>query len=375
MATAGKVIKCKAAIAWGPNKLSVEEIEVAPPKAHEVRVKILATGICRSDDHVLSGVISNFQFPAILGHEAAGVIESVGEGVTKLKPGDKVIPLFVPQCGKCVCCKNPDSNLCLKNDIGRYAGLMADGTSRFTCKGQKVYNFIHTSTFTEYTVLDEIAVAKIDDDAPLDKISPIGCGFSTGYGSAVNVAKVKPGSTCVVFGLGGVGLSAAIGCKVAGASRIIGVDINKDKFQKAKDIGVTECISPKDCDKPIQEVLTEMTGGGVDYSFECIGNVDIMVAALQCTHPGFGTCVIVGLAPSTHKFSFDPMLLLTGRTLKGALFGGWKSKDCVPKIVSDYMAKKFDLSELVTHTLPLDKINEGFELLKDGKSIRTVLKF
>ncbi|XP_040184218.1 alcohol dehydrogenase 1 [Rana temporaria] len=376
MATAGKVIKCKAAVCWGPNQpLSIEEIEVAPPKRHEVRVKIVATGICRSDDHVISGALSDMKFPAILGHEAAGVVESVGEGVTKFKPGDKVIPLFVPQCGECRCCKNPESNLCYKNDIGKYDGVLLDKTSRFTCKGKSIHNFISTSTFTEYTVLDEIAVAKIHDDAPLEKVCLIGCGFSTGYGSAVNTGKVKPGSTCAVFGLGGVGLSVIIGCKVAGASRIIGVDLNSDKFSKAKECGATECINPKDYDIPIHEVLAKMTDDGVDYAFEVIGNTSVMTSALTSSHFGCGKTVIVGLAPSSAVMTFDPLLILTGRILTGAVFGGWKSKDDVPKLVCDYLNKKFNLDPLITHTMPFEKINEGFELLRNGKSIRTILTF
>ncbi|XP_075465581.1 alcohol dehydrogenase 1-like [Ascaphus truei] len=277
MDTTGKVIKCKAAVAWEPNKpFSIENIEVAPPKAHEVRIKIVATGICRSDDHVVQGEIKEVKFPVILGHEAAGIIESVGAGVTKIKRGDKVIPLVIPQCGQCRCCINPKSNLCYKNDIGRYSGLLSDNTSRFTCKGKMIYHFSCTSTFTEYTVVDEIAVAKISDDAPLDKVCLIGCGFSTGYGSAVNTAKVEPGSTFAVFGLGGVSLSVIIGCKVAGAAKIIGVDINSHKFAKARELGATECINPKDNEDPIHEVLAKMTNGGVDYSFECVGGTDIM---------------------------------------------------------------------------------------------------
>ncbi|KAM4810546.1 alcohol dehydrogenase 1-like [Rhinophrynus dorsalis] len=374
METAGKVIKCKAAVSWGPKQpLSIEEIEVAPPKAHEVRIKIVATGICRSDDHVLSGAISEIKFPMILGHEAAGIVESVGEGVKNLKPGDKVIPLFVPQCGECRCCLNLNSNLCYKNDVGTYSGVLLDKTSRFTCKEKKIYNFISTSTFTQYTVVDEIAVAKIDDDAPLDKVCLIGCGFSTGYGSAVNIAKVTPGSTCAVFGLGGVGLSVVIGCKVAGASKIIGVDTNDDKFAKAKELGCTDCVNPKNYKIPIHEVLANMTEGGVDYSFECIGNTDVMRSALESTHFGCGTSVIVGVAPSTAKISFDPMLILTGRSLKGAVFGGWKSKDYVPKLVSDFLAKKFELDGLITQTIPFEKINEGFDSLRKGESIRTVV--
>ncbi|KAM4049029.1 alcohol dehydrogenase 1-like isoform 1-T1 [Anomaloglossus baeobatrachus] len=375
MATAGKVIKCKAAVCWGPKQpLSIEEIEVAPPKAHEVRIKIVATGVCRSDDHVLSGSL-DVKFPIILGHEAAGIVESVGEGVTDLQPGDKVIPLFMPQCGKCRCCVNPDSNFCSKNDLGKYKGVLQDNTTRFTCKGKPVYNFITTSTFTEYTVVDDIAVAKIHQDAPLEKVCLIGCGFSTGYGSAVNTAKVKPGSSCAVFGLGGVGLSVVIGCKVAGASKIIAVDLNSDKFAKALECGATECINPKDFDRPIQEVLAEKTDDGVDYAFEVIGNTGVMKSALLSSHFGCGKTVIVGLAPSNATLAFDPLCLLTGRQLTGAFFGGWKSKDDVPKIVNDYINKRFEFEGLITHKLPFDKINEAFELLRKGESIRTVLTF
>ncbi|XP_077133901.1 alcohol dehydrogenase 1-like isoform X1 [Ranitomeya variabilis] len=375
MATAGKVIKCKAAVCWGPKQpLSIEEIEVAPPKAHEVRIKIVATGVCRSDDHVLSGALK-VKFPIILGHEAAGIVESVGEGVTDLQPGDKVIPLFMPQCGKCRCCVNPDSNFCSKNDLGKYNGVLQDNTTRFTCKGKDVYNFITTSTFTEYTVVNDIAVAKIHPDAPLEKVCLIGCGFSTGYGSAVNTAKVKPGSTCAVFGLGGVGLSVVIGCKVAGASKIIAIDLNSEKFAKALECGATECINPKDYDRPIHEVLAEKNDDGVDYAFEVIGNTGVMKSALLSSHFGCGKTVIVGLAPSTATLTFDPLCLLTGRVLTGAFFGGWKSKDDVPKIVEDYINKKFEFEGLITHKLPFEKINEGFELLRKGDSIRTVLTF
>lgn len=375
MSTAGKVIKCKAAVLWEQKKpFSIEEVEVAPPKAHEVRIKMVATGLCRSDDHVVSG---NFvtPLPAILGHEAAGIVESIGEGVTTVKPGDKVIPLFVPQCGKCSVCKHPEGNFCLKNDLIMPRGTMQDGTSRFTCRGKTINHYIGTSTFSQYTVVDEISVAKIDAASPLEKVCLIGCGFTTGYGSAVKVAKVTPGSTCAVFGLGGVGLSVIMGCKVAGAARIIGVDINKGKFEKAKEVGATECISPQDFKKPIHEVLKEMTSGGVDFSFEVIGLLDTMVAALLCCQDAYGVSVIVGVPPGSQNLSMNPMLLLSGRTWKGATFGGFKSKDSIPKLVDDFMAKKFSLDPLITHVLPFEKINEGYELLRSGKSIRTILTF
>uniref|UniRef100_A0A452QEY9 alcohol dehydrogenase n=1 Tax=Ursus americanus TaxID=9643 RepID=A0A452QEY9_URSAM len=345
------VIKCKAAVLWELEKpFSIEEVEVAPPKAHEVRIKMVASGICRSDEHIVNGTLVA-PLPLILGHEAAGIVESIGEGVTTVKPGDKVIPLFTPQCGKCNVCKHPQGNFCLKNDLSTLRGSMQDGTTRFTCRGKPIHHFIGTSTFSQYTVVDEIAVAKIDPASPLEKVCLIGCGFSTGYGSAINVAKVTPGSTCAVFGLGGVGLSVIMGCKAAGAARIIGVDINKDKYAKAKELGATECISPQDYKEPIQDVLTEMSGGGVDFSFEVIGRLDTMVAALSCCQESYGVSVIVGVPPKSQNLSMNPMLLLTGRTWKGAIFGGFKTKDSVPKLVADFMAKKFPLDPLITHIL------------------------
>lgn len=375
MSTTGKVIKCKAAVLWELNKpFAIEEVEVAPPKAHEVRIKIVAAGICRSDDHVVTGNLVT-SLPVILGHEAAGIVESIGEGVTTLKPGDKVIPLFIPQCGKCSVCKHPEGNYCVKNDLSKLQGTLQDGTRRFTCRGKPVSHFIGTSTFSQYTVVDEMSVAKIDAASPLEKVCLIGCGFTTGYGSAVKVAKVTQGSTCVVFGLGGVGLSVIMGCKAAGAARIIGVDINKDKFEKAKEVGATECINPQDFKEPIYKVLNEMSGGGVDFSFEVIGRLDTMMSALLCCQEAYGISVVVGVPPNTQNLSMNPLLLLGGRTWKGAVFGGYKSKDSVPKLVADFMAKKFPLDMLITHVLPFEKINEGFDLLRSGKSIRTILTF
>ncbi|XP_004462029.1 all-trans-retinol dehydrogenase [NAD(+)] ADH1B [Dasypus novemcinctus] len=375
MSTAGKVIKCKAAVLWELNKpFSIEEVEVAPPKAYEVRIKMVATGICHSDDHVVTGTLVK-PLPMILGHEGAGIVESIGEGVTTVKPGDKVIPLSIPQCGKCVVCENPEGNFCVKIKMSSPRGTMQDGTTRFTCRGKPIHHFINTSTFSEYTVVDEISVVKIDAAAPLEKVCLIGCAFITGYGSAVNVAKVTPGSTCAVFGLGGVGLSTVIGCKAAGAARIIGVDINKGKFATAKELGATECINPQDFKKPIHEVLKEMTGGGVDFSFEAIGRFDTELEALLCCHEAFGVSVIIGVTPASQNLSVNPMLLLTGRAWKGAPLGGYKTKDSVPKLVADFLARKFPLDPLITHVLPFEKINEGFDLLNSGKSIRTVLTF
>ncbi|KAM6221403.1 alcohol dehydrogenase E chain [Rhynchocyon petersi] len=335
---------------------------------------MVATGICRSDEHVVTGQLAT-PFPVILGHEAAGIVESIGEGVTTVKPGDKVIPLFTPQCGKCEVCKHPEGNYCVKNELSLPRGTMQDGTTRFTCRGKSIHHFTCTSTFSEYTVVDEISVVKINPAAPLEKVCLIGCGFSTGYGSAVQVAKVTKGSTCAVFGLGGVGLCVIMGCKAAGAARIIAVDINKDKFAKAKEVGATECINPQDFKKPIHEVLTEMSGGGVDFSFEVVGRHDTMLSALLSCHNAYGVSVIIGVPPGAKDLEMNPMLLLTGRTWKGAIFGGYKSKDSVPKLVSDFMANKFQLDSIITHVLPFEKINEGFDLLRSGKSIRTILTF
>ncbi|XP_018421802.1 PREDICTED: NADP-dependent alcohol dehydrogenase [Nanorana parkeri] len=373
MCTTGKDIVCRAAVAWEPHKpLSIEQITVAPPKAHEVRIKILATGICGSDSSVLKEIITS-KFPVILGHEGIGVVESIGPGVTCVKPGDKVIPLFMPQCGSCRACHSSNSNFCEKNDLGAKAGLMQDKTSRFTCRGKPIYNLMGTSTFTEYTVVADIAVAKIDPKAPLESCL-IGCGFATGYGAAVNTAKVTPGSTCAVFGLGGVGFSAIAGCKSAGASRIIGVGTHKDKYPKAIELGATECLNPKDYDKPIYEVICEKTNGGVDYAIECAGRIETMMNALQSTYCGSGVTVVLGLASPTERLPLDPLLLLTGRALKGSVYGGYKGEE-VSKLVDDYMKKKINVSFLVSRTMKLDQINEAFALLSSGQGLRSIIEF
>lgn len=374
--TTGKPISCRAAVAWEAGKpLTIETVEVAPPKAGEVRIKIIATGVCHTDSHTLSGNDSEGKFPVILGHEGGGTVESVGEGVTRVKPGDHVIPLYIPQCGKCKFCKSPKTNLCSTIRSTQGQGVMPDGTSRFTCKGQTVYHFMGTSTFSEYTVVAEISVCKVDDNAPLEKVCLLGCGISTGYGAALNTAKVEAGSTTAVWGLGAVGLATVMGCKTAGASRIIGIDINPDKFPVAKEFGCTEFVNPKDHEKPIQQVLIEMTDGGLDYTFECIGNVKTMRAALEACHKGWGTSVIIGVAGAGQEISTRPFQLVTGRVWKGTAFGGWKSCDSVPKLVEDYLAGKIKVDEFITHTMPLDKINEAFDLMHAGKSIRAVVNF
>ncbi|KAK1345714.1 hypothetical protein QTO34_008178 [Cnephaeus nilssonii] len=330
-----RVIKCKAAVAWEAGKpLSIEEVRWHPQRLMKFELR---------------------SFPVILGTRC-WIVES-----------DTVIPLYIPQCGECKFCLNPKTNLCQKIRVTQGKGLMPDGTSRFTCKGKKILHYMGTSTFSEYTVVADISVAKIDPLAPLDKVCLLGCGISTGYGAAVNTAKVEPGSTCAVFGLGGVGLAVIMGCKVAGASRIIGVDINKDKFARAKEFGACECISPQDFSKPIQEVLVEMTDGGVDYSFECIGNVKVMRAALEACHKGWGVSVVVGVAAAGEEIATRPFQLVTGRTWKGTAFGGWKSVESVPKLVSEYMSKKIKVDEFVTHNLSFDEINKAFELLHAGE--------
>ncbi|XP_018615282.2 alcohol dehydrogenase 1-like [Scleropages formosus] len=378
MSTSGKVIKCRAAVAWDHNQpLVIEEIEVFPPLDHEVRIKIIATSICHSDLYFFREQSVYLGFPAVLGHEAAGIVESTGPGVTKFKPGDKVIPIFISQCGECRFCLHPESNHCVKNWSSQRPGkryeVASDTTSRMKCKGQTLLQFLGTSTFSEYTVVSEVALAKIDDSAPLNKVCLLGCCIPTGYGAAVNTAKVKPGSTCAVFGLGAVGLAAVMGCKAAGATRIIVIDINKDKFEKAKVFGATDFVNPKDHARPIQEVLVEMTNGGVDFSLECVGNVDVMRSAFESCVKGWGVSVVVGYNDKDDVCT-RPVQFLAGRTWKGCLFGGYKSVEGVPKLLNEYMAKKLKLDELVSHTLPLDRINEGFDLLIQGKSLRTVLE-
>ncbi|XP_066305207.1 alcohol dehydrogenase class-3-like [Branchiostoma lanceolatum] len=374
--TAGKPITCRAAVAWEAKKpLVIETIEVAPPRAHEVRIKVLATGVCHTDAYTLDGFDSEGKFPVVLGHEGGGVVESVGEGVSGFKPGDHVIPLYVPQCKECKFCKSPKTNLCQKIRVTQGQGVMPDGSTRFTCKGQTVFHFMGTSTFSEYTVVADISLCKVTESAPLDKVCLLGCGISTGYGAALNTAKVESGSTVAVWGLGAVGLAVIMGAKVAGASRIIGVDINPDKAEIAKKFGMTEFVNPKDHDKPIQQVLVELTDGGLDFTFECIGNVHTMRAALESSHKGWGTSVIIGVAAAGQEISTRPFQLVTGRVWKGTAFGGWKSVDSVPKLVEEYQSGKIQVDEFISHNFPLDKINDSFHLMHAGESIRSVVHF
>ena len=369
-------IKCKAAIAWGPGQpLSIEEVEVMPPQAGEVRVRIVATGVCHTDAFTLSGEDPEGVFPCILGHEGGGIVESVGEGVTSVKVGDHVIPLYTPECGECKFCKSGKTNLCQKIRATQGKGLMPDGTTRFSKDGQPIYHYMGTSTFSEYTVLPEISIAKVDPAAPLEEVCLLGCGVTTGIGAVMNTAKVKEGESVAIFGLGGIGLSAIIGARLAKAGRIIAIDINESKFELARKLGATDCINPNTFDKPIQEVIVEMTDGGVDFSFECIGNVKVMRAALECCHKGWGESVIIGVAGAGQEISTRPFQLVTGRVWRGSAFGGVRGRSELPSYVQRYMQGEFKLDDFITHTMPLEQINEAFDLMHQGKSIRTVIHY
>ncbi len=369
-------IKSKAAIAWGPGQpLSIEEVDVMPPKAGEVLVRIVATGVCHTDAFTLSGDDPEGIFPVILGHEGGGIVEQLGEGVTSVAVGDHVIPLYTPECGECSYCTSGKTNLCQKIRETQGKGLMPDGTTRFYKDGQPIYHYMGCSTFSEYTVLPEISLAKVNPEAPLEKVCLLGCGVTTGMGAVVNTANVEEGATVAIFGIGGIGLAAIIGATMAKASRIIAIDINESKFDLAKKLGATDCINPKLYDKPIQDVIIELTDGGVDYSFECIGNVNTMRSALECCHKGWGESVIVGVAGAGQEISTRPFQLVTGRVWKGTAFGGVKGRTELPEYVNRYMAGEFELDDFITHTLPLSKINEAFALMHEGKSIRTVINF
>ena len=369
-------MKSRAAVAFKAGEpLQIVEIDVAPPQAGEVLVKITHTGVCHTDAFTLSGDDPEGVFPAVLGHEGAGIVIEVGEGVTSVQPGDHVIPLYTAECGECLFCKSGKTNLCVAVRATQGKGLMPDGTTRFSYQGQPIYHYMGTSTFSEYTVVPEISLAKIDKDAPLDKVCLLGCGVTTGIGAVLNTAKVEEGASVAIFGLGGIGLAAIIGAKMAKAGRIIAVDTNPDKFALAQTFGATDCVNPKDHDKPIQQVIVEMTTWGVDHSFECIGNVNVMRAALECAHRGWGQSVIIGVAGAGQDISTRPFQLVTGRKWLGSAFGGVKGRSELPGMVEDAMAGKIQLEPFVTHTMPLAQINEAFDLMHEGKSIRSVIVY
>ena len=369
-------MKSRAAVAWEAGKpLSIELVDVEGPRAGEVLLRVIATGVCHTDAYTLSGQDPEGIFPTILGHEGGAIVEEVGAGVTSVKPGDHVIPLYTPECGKCKFCLSGKTNLCQAIRATQGKGLMPDGTSRFSLNGKPIFHYMGTSTFSEYTVLPEIAVAKIDERAPLDKVCLLGCGVTTGIGAVLNTAKVQRGTSVAVFGLGGIGLSVIQGARMAGAARIIGVDINPAKFAMARELGATDFVNPRDHDRPLHETIVAMTDGGVDYSFECIGNVQLMRTALECCHKGWGESVIIGVAGAGQEIATRPFQLVTGRVWRGSAFGGVRGRTEMPGIVERAMKGEIQIDPFITHTMPLDQINEAFHLMHEGKSIRSVIHY
>lgn len=367
-------ITSKAAVAWAAGEpLRMENVDVELPKAGEVLVRIVATGVCHTDAFTLSGDDPEGIFPSILGHEGGGIVEMVGEGVTSVAVGDHVIPLYTAECGECKFCLSGKTNLCQAVRETQGQGLMPDGTTRFSINGEPIYHYMGCSTFSEYTVLPEISLAKVNPEAPLEEVCLLGCGVTTGMGAVLNTAKVEAGASVAIFGLGGIGLSAIIGAKMAGASCIIGIDINDSKFDLARKLGATDTINPAEHDRPIQELIVDMTDGGVDYSFECIGNVNVMRQALECCHKGWGESVIIGVAGAGQEISTRPFQLVTGRVWRGSAFGGVKGRSELPEIVERYLAGEFGLQEFITHTMGLDEVNHAFELMHQGESIRSVI--
>ncbi|MFW2405989.1 MAG: S-(hydroxymethyl)glutathione dehydrogenase/class III alcohol dehydrogenase [Gammaproteobacteria bacterium] len=369
-------MKSRAAVAWEAGKpLVIEEIDVAAPKQGEVLVRIVATGVCHTDAFTLSGADPEGLFPAVLGHEGGGVVEEVGPGVTSVAPGDHVIPLYTPECGECSFCTSGKTNLCQAIRVTQGQGLMPDGTSRFSSGDRTIYHYMGTSTFSEYTVMPEISIAKINKAAPLEKVCLLGCGITTGIGAVLNTAKVEPGATVAVFGLGGIGLSVIQGAVMAKASRILAIDINPGKTEMAMQLGATDFVDPREHDGPIQDVIVDMTDGGVDYSFECVGNTDLMRSALECCHKGWGESTIIGVAGSGQEISTRPFQLVTGRVWRGTAFGGVKGRTELPGYVDRYMAGEIEIDSMVTHQMPLEEINEAFDLMHEGASIRSVVSF
>jgi S-(hydroxymethyl)glutathione dehydrogenase/alcohol dehydrogenase len=369
-------MKTRAAVALAAGKpLEIIEVDLEGPKAGEVLVEIKATGVCHTDEFTRSGADPEGLFPSILGHEGAGVVVDVGKGVTGLRPGDHVSPLYTPECRTCEYCTSGKTNLCQAIRETQGAGVMPDGTSRFSSGGEKLFHYMGTSTFANHTVVPEIALAKVREDAPFEKICYIGCGVTTGLGAVMNTAKVQPGDNVVVFGLGGIGLNVIQGARIAGADMIVGVDINPARKEIAEKFGMTHFVNPSEVKDDLVPYLVDLTKGGADYSFECIGNVDVMRAALECCHKGWGTSIIIGVAPAGAEISTRPFQLVTGRNWRGTAFGGAKGRTDVPKIVDWYMDGKINIDDLITHVMPLDEINEAFELMHAGKSIRSVITF
>jgi S-(hydroxymethyl)glutathione dehydrogenase / alcohol dehydrogenase len=369
-------MKARAAVAWEAGKpLVIEDVEVEGPKKGEVLLHIEATGVCHTDAYTLSGKDPEGIFPTIMGHEGGAVVMEAGAGVTSIKAGDHVIPLYIPECGECKFCKSGRTNLCGAIRLTQGKGVMPDGSSRFSLGTKPIFHYMGTSTFSEYTVLPEIALAKINSAAPLDKVCLLGCGITTGIGAVLNTAKVRPGSTAAVFGLGGIGLSVIQGLVMAKAERIIAVDVNAKKVEMAKNLGATDFIVPQENGRSVQELIVEMTDGGVDYSFECIGNVRTMRAALECCHKGWGESTIIGVAAGGEEISTRPFQLVTGRVWRGTAFGGVKGRSQLPGYVEKYLAGEIKVDPMITHKLPLERINEAFDLMHEGKSIRSVITF
>ncbi len=363
----------RAAVAFAAGQpLALETVQLDGPRAGEVLVEIKATGLCHTDAYTLSGADPEGLFPSIMGHEGAGVVVEIGAGVTSVQPGDHVIPLYTPECRECDFCTSGKTNLCGAIRATQGQGLMPDGSSRFSLNGDNIFHYMGTSTFANYTVLPEIAVAKIREDAPFDKVCYIGCGVTTGLGAVMNTAGVEPGANVAVFGLGGIGLNVVQGARIAGADKIIGVDLNPDRCSLAENFGMTDFLNPQDVDDIVAAII-DMTGGGVDYSFECIGNVEVMRQALECCHKGWGESIIIGVAGSGQEISTRPFQLVTGRVWRGTAFGGAKGRTDVPKIVDWYMDGKINIDDLITHTMPLEDINKGFDLMHAGESIRSVV--
>ena len=369
-------MKTRAAVAWQAGKpLEIEEIDLEGPKQGEVLVRQVATGVCHTDAFTLSGSDPEGLFPAVLGHEGGAIVEEIGPGVTSVAPGDHVIPLYTPECGACNFCTSGKTNLCQAIRATQGKGLMPDGSSRFSKGGKTIYHYMGTSTFSHHSVLPEISLAVVNKAAPLEKVCLLGCGITTGIGAVRNTAKVEPGATVAVFGLGGIGLSVIQGAVMAKASRIIAVDINPDKFEFAGQMGATEFVNPKDYDDPIQNVIVDLTDGGVDYSFECVGNVNLMRSALECCHKGWGESVIIGVAGAGQEIATRPFQLVTGRVWRGTAFGGVKGRSQLPGMVDQYLAGEIKVDEMITHTMPLEQINQAFDLMHQGKSIRSVVHF